>query len=298
MGGMEVKIDKPGLYEVSAEDYHRTEICVGPSISSSGLRAVLDCPAKYWFNSPLNPERPPESSAPHFTLGKAAHDLVLDGAAWPNRYHVLPEGFTRAASKKFASEIQAADEAEAAGKILLKHDDHIAVMGMAEAIKRHPIHKALGRGKAEPTLVWQDTETGVWLRCRPDFLPTNNRAVPDYKTTTSARPEDFSRSVADYGYHQQAALYLDGIEAVFGPLPDGKSRQFYFIAQEKTPPYIVQPFALDQETVEWGRRLNRKAIRTFARCLESGRWPGYADDFVTVGLPRWKVGQLEQTFTE
>ena len=295
---MEVKIDKPGLYEVSAEDYHRTEICVGPSISSSGLRAVLDCPAKYWFNSPLNPERPPESSAPHFTLGKAAHDLVLDGAAWPNRYHVLPEGFTCAASKKFASEIQAADEAEAAGKTLLKHDDHIAVMGMAEAIKRHPIHKALGRGKAEPTLVWQDAETGVWLRCRPDFLPSNNRAVPDYKTTASARPEDFSRSVAEYGYHQQAALYLDGIEAVFGPLPDGKYRQFYFIAQEKTPPYIVQPFALDQETVEWGRRLNRKAIRTFARCLESGRWPGYADDFVTVGLPRWKVGQLEQTFTE
>lgn len=293
-----MKIDKPGVYDVSANDYHRTEICVGPSISSSGLRTVADCPAKYWFNSPLNPNRPPESSASHFNLGKAAHDLILDGSGWPDRYHVLPEGFTRSATKKHAAEIQAADEAEAVGKTLLKFDEYAAVVGMADAIRKHPIHKALGRGKAEPTIVWQDKETGIWLRCRPDFLPANNWAVPDYKTTVSARPDDFSRSVMDYGYHQQAALYLDGIEAVFGPLPNGQLRQFYFIAQEKTAPYIVQPFALDGEAVEWGRRLNRKAIRTFARCLETGHWPGYADDFVTIGLPRWKVGQLEQTFTE
>lgn len=291
---MNYPITEPGVYEVPMDDYHGREICSGPSISSSGLRAISHCPLKYWFNSPLNPNRPPEDQKSHFNVGKAAHDLVLDGVGWPDRYHVLPSGFTRAGTKKWADAIAEADSAEADGKTILKADEHATVIGMAQAITAHPIHKALGRGKAEQTIVWRDADTGVWLRCRPDFLPTKPILVPDYKTTQSAHPDDFGRDVVNYGYHQQAALYLDGIEALFGHA----ERQFYFIAQEKTPPYIVQPFALDQESIDWGRRLNRKAIRTFAKCLETGVWPAYADDFVTVGLPRWQTERLEKTFTE
>ena len=293
---MSTPITAPGVYDVPAADYHGKEICDGPSISSSGLRAVAKCPIKYWWNSPLNPNRPPESSEPHFAIGKAAHDLVLDGVGWPDRYHVLPAGFSRAKSKAMATEIAEADAAEEAGKTLLRAEDHAVVLGMAAAIQRHPIHKALGRGKAEQTIVWKDAETGVWLRCRPDFLPDAKQFIPDYKTTASADPDDFQGSVAKFGYHQQAALYLDGIAAVFGDIEGG--RQFYFIAQEKEAPYVVQPFGIDLESVEWGRRLNRKAIRTFARCLETGVWPGYADDFVQVGLPRWQTERLEKTFTE
>lgn len=292
---MKELITEPGVYEVQAADYHGKEICDGPSISSTGLRSIAKCPAKFWWNSNLNPDRPPESNESHYAIGKAAHDLVLDGVGWPDRYHVLPAGFSRAKTKAMAAEIAEADAAEAAGKTILKADDHATVLGMAAAIQRHPIHKALGRGKAEQTIVWKDSETGVWLRCRPDFLPDAKRAVPDYKTTASAHPDDFAASVAKFGYHQQAALYLDGIAAVFGADAD---RQFYFIAQEKDAPYVVQPFALDVESVEWGRRLNRKAIRTFAQCLETGKWPGYADDFVQVGLPRWQTERLEKTFTE
>jgi len=274
---------------VPMTDYHGTEICAGPSISSSGLRAIAKCPLKYWYNSPLNPNRPTECEANHFTLGRAAHDLVLDGVGWPDRYHVLPEGFTKAASKKFAAEIAEMEQAESQGKSILRHADYQTVIGMAEAIKLHPIHKALGRGKAEQTIVWQDAETGVWLRCRPDFLPENMRFIPDYKTTVSAHPDDFKRDVSNYGYHQQAALYLDGLNAVFGT----EQRQFYFIAQEKEPPYVVQPFALDQEAVLWGRKQNRAAIRKFAECLKTNVWPGYSTDFVEVGLPRWQVQNLE-----
>jgi hypothetical protein len=40
---------------------------------------------------------------------------VLLSERWPDHYHVLPEGFSRAASKKFAAEIAEAEEAEAAG---------------------------------------------------------------------------------------------------------------------------------------------------------------------------------------
>lgn len=286
-------ISEPGIYDISAHDYHRTEICIGPSISSSGLRALSIAPIKYWYNSPLNPNRPVEDEKAHFVLGRAAHDLVLDGVGWPDRYYVLPKGFSRAASVKQAAAIADADAAEARGLTLLKHDEHATVLAMADAISNHAISKVLGRGKAEATIVWKDEETGVWLRCRPDFLPDAKKFIPDYKTTVSAHPDDFRKDVANYGYHQQAALYLDGLAAVFGVA----ERDFYFIAQEKTAPYIVQPFALDAEAVEWGHRLNRKAIRTFAKCLETNKWPAYSDDFITVGLPHWQVAQLESAFT-
>ncbi len=286
-------ISQPGVYEVPMEDYHGREICDGPSISSSGLRAIVHCPLKFWFRSHLNPDRPEEEAKPAFSVGKAAHDFVLDGLGWPDRYHVLPEGFSRAAKVKLAEAIAEADAAEAAGKTLLKFQENIDVLAMAEAIKKHPIHKVLGRGQAEQTIVWKDKETGVWLRCRPDFLPDAKRYIPDYKTTVSAHPDDFAKDVANYGYNCQAACYLDGLAEVFGE----SERDFFFIAQEKTAPYVVQPFALDAESVEWGRRLNRQAVRTFAQCLDTGIWPGYAPNFVTVGLPRWKVAKLEESHT-
>jgi hypothetical protein len=231
----------------------------------------------------LNPSRPPESDASHFAIGKAAHDLILDGAGWPDRYHVLPEGFTRAGTKKWADAIADADAAEAAGKTIIRHDDHATVLAMAEAIKRHPISKALIRGKAEKTIAWKDKETGVWLRCRPDFLPDDLRFIPDYKSTASAAPKDFERSVFNYGYALQAALYLEGIAAVFGE----DDRQFFFISQEKDPPYIVQPYCLSQSAYEYGRREMRKAINIFANCLNANKWPSYSEDFVTIDLPLW-----------
>lgn len=285
---MNYPITKPGVYQIPEADYHRVEICDGPSISSSGLRAIARCPAKYWWNSPLNPNRPAQDEARHFTFGRAAHDLVLDGVGWPSRYHVLPEGFDARATKKWADAIGFMEIAQAGGMTILRHDDWLAIKEMAAALKRHPISKALSRGKAEQSIVWKDAETGVWLRCRPDFLPDNRRLVPDYKTTTDAHPDSFQKDMANYGYFQQAAHYLDGLAAVFGE----DQRAFYFIAQEKNPPYIVQPFALDESAIEWGRKLNRKAIRTFARCLEKNEWPGYSTDFVTVALPQWQVKQL------
>lgn len=278
----------PSVLDIPIADYHGKEICPGPSISASGLKRIIKCPLKFWWESSLNQNRKPIYKR-EFEFGKAAHDLVLDGIGWPDRYHILPEGFTRAAKVKQAAEIAEAEQAEAEGKVLLSFKDAITVQEMAAAMRKHPIHAALAHGKPEQTLIWQDAETGVWLRCRPDFLPTNRLHIPDYKTCQSAHPDDFARDIANYGYDQQAAHYLDGIEAVFGIKPES----FYFIAQEKTEPYIVQPIALDQESIDWGRRLNRKAIRTFAKCLDANHWPAYSDDIVTVSLSEWRKKQLQ-----
>lgn len=280
-------ISEPGIYDIPPEVYHG-QPCVEPSIGSSGLRMLLnECPAKYWFHSPLNPDRPPEESKVHFSIGKTANDLLLHGEEWFwGHNHVL--GYETLQTKAAKAEKV---EAEEAGKNVINKKQWAEIQAMTEAFAEHPFASAaFMSGRSEPSLFWQDRETGVWLRCRPDFLPSALRHIPDYKTAASAKPEDFKRSIYNYGYHMQAALYLDGIENVTGTKP----QSFYFVVQEKEAPYIVTCQAVEQIAVDWGRIQNRKAIHLFAECLEKNEWPGYARDVIEVGLPFYAEMELQR----
>lgn len=288
-------ITTAGAYpDIDALDYHRNpNLLPGPSLSSSGAKTLLNkSPLHFWYDSPLNPNRPPEADKPHFNIGKAAHDYVLLSERWPDHYHVLPEGFSRAASKKFAAEIEEADAAAEAGLTVLRHEDAETVKAVAAAIEKNDLAMAtLTNGITEETLVWQDPQTGVWLRARPDFRPHSIlekrevMVVPDLKfvAPTNATPDGFARAIHSFGYHQSAAFYCDGIKAVFGHYPT----HYVHVAVEKEPPHCVALYELPGEDIERGRLLNRRAINLFADCLEKDRWPGYADDPTPVGLPVW-----------
>lgn len=282
-------IPAPGLYEgIPAEDYHGREICPAPSISSSGLRTIInESPRHYWWQSHMNPDREPFDKQ-EWQFGRAMHDLLLyDGAEWSDRYYVMADAVNLNSNAGKAEKA----EAEAAGKVVLRQKHLDAMQAMAREIEGHPwLGKAFENGKVEATLAWQDEETGVWLRCRPDFLPAGLLFIPDYKTTVSAHPEEFRRQVFNHGYYMQAAHYLEGIEKVCGVRP----KSFYFIAQEKKAPHVVSPIALSDVAIKWGAIQNHHAIRTFARCLETGYWPGYTDEVAEVDLPKWAENDLER----
>jgi hypothetical protein len=296
-------ITAPGAYaDISAEDYHRNpDLLPGPSLSSSGAKTLLGkSPYHYWFDSPLNPDRPPEPDKSHFNVGKAAHDLILLSDNWPSQYHVTPEGFTRAASKKFAEAIAAADEALAEGKTVLSFEQHQVVLAVAASLKRNELAVAtLTNGVTEETLAWQDPLTGVWLRARPDFRPNSIlekrqvMVVSDLKfvAATHAHPEGFAKAIYNFGYHQSTAFYADGIKAIYGHHPT----HWVHVVVEKEPPYSVSLYELPGEDIERGRMLNRRAIALFARCLERGEWPSYADQPRQVGLPTWARLRIEET---
>jgi hypothetical protein len=294
-------ITQAGAYpDVDTADYHRNpNLLPGPSLSSSGAKVLLGkSPFHFWFDSPLNPNRPPESDKPHFNVGKAAHDLVLLSDRWPEHYHVLPEGFSRAATKKFADAIEEADAAAESGLTVLKHEEAQTVEAVAAAIQRNELAVAtLSNGVTEETLCWQDPRTGVWLRARPDFRPNSIiekrdvMVVSDLKfvAATNATPEGFAKSIHQFGYHQSAAFYSDGIKAVYGHYPT----HWVHVVVEKDPPHCVALYELPGEDIERGRWLNRKAIDLFARCLDRDEWPGYADDPKPVGLPTWSRMRID-----
>lgn len=298
-------ITEPGAYpDIDNADYHRNpNLLPAPSLSSSGAKTLLTkSPFHYWFDSPLNPDRPAEPDKPHFNIGKAAHDLILLTERWPEAYHVLPEGFTRAAKNKMADAIAEADAALEAGMCVLRFEDAETVYAVAAALKRNELAmSALTNGVTEETLVHQDPITGVWLRARPDFRPNSIlekrpvRVVADLKfvAPTNATPDGFQRAINNFGYHQSAAFYWDAIKAVYGIAPT----HWLHIVVENEAPHCVALYELPAEDIQRGRALNRNAIDLFAACLKDGRWPGYADDPTPVGLPGWARNRIDTELT-
>ncbi|WP_343715303.1 PD-(D/E)XK nuclease-like domain-containing protein [Inquilinus sp.] len=290
---MTALITEPGVYDgISAEAYHSLGLTPEFALSSSGAREIdATCPAAFWWNSPLNPDREPPRKT-EFDIGNATHLLVLQPEEFADRVVEVEADDWRTNAAKAAR-----DEAREDRRIPLLTKQLRMVEAMRDAVLAHPIAGlAFQGGAAEQTIAWRDGETGVWLRCRPDYRPPHRRYLVDAKTTTSAHPRDFERRVLDYGFHMQAAWYLDAEQAVAGERPT----KFFFVAVEKEPPFLVAVHEMDVDAIGWGRIQNRRAIRTFAECMSSGRWPGYRDPLqpskdqaFRISLPGFALRDLE-----
>lgn len=285
-------VTRPGVYRgMPAETYHG-DCCDAPSLSASGAKLLMDeCPAAFWHASTMNPDFVPERKR-EFDIGTAAHLVFLEPDLFGERVVVID-----AADYRTKAARDARDDAYAAGKTPLLTEQARQVQAMRNALFAHPIaRKAFSGGEAELSMFWRDQTFGVWLKTRPDYLPAHGRWVVDYKTAASANPRAFAKRAYDLGYFQQAAWYLDGVEATTGRRPE----HFWFVVQQKDLPHLVTVCQLDEAAIEWGRLLNRKAVEVFARCLERGEWPGYrqpdaphVDKAFIIGLPGYAHFQLQ-----
>lgn len=275
-------ITAPGVYEIPADVYHADPV-PGGSLSSTGARKLLppSCPAIFHWEL-LHPPGPKKT----FDYGHAAHDMLLGGG--PEIVRVDHEVWNTTAAK------QAVAEVRARGAVPLKPAEYEQVQDMAAALRAHPFAgKVFENGQPEASLFVRDEPTGVMLRGRLDWLPnpgSGRMIIGDYKTSTSAEPSKFVRSVIDYGYHCQHAWYVDLVRA----LDIDDDPLFVFVVQEKTPPYVVSVVQLDMNALRIGRRLNRRAIDLYAQCESTGRWPGYVDDVALTTLPFWYERDFEE----
>jgi hypothetical protein len=279
-----VEVEAPQIVDgLPADEYHADRA----SISSSGLRALLapGCPAQFKYDL----DNPPASKK-EFDLGNAAHLMVL-GEGPELEVIDYPDWRKRDAQDQ-------RDAAYADGKVPLLVKDHDMVQAMAEAIRQHSIAGALftpGSGIAERSIYWTDPATGIRCRARPDWL----KILPeltlccDYKTAKDASPDAVSKAIRDRSYHQQDALYTDGIEAA-GLAPEGC--RFIFVFQSKTAPYLITVRELTDQDRDIGRARNQKALRIYAECTANDTWPdwtGPVTEIPQIGMPTWDT--LRQT---
>jgi hypothetical protein len=272
------RVTKPGLYaNISLEDYHRGDICDGPSLSSSGLRALWSqSPKHFWDRSPLNPGRLIESDKKHFIIGRAAHHLVCGELGFANLFIIRPEMAPdgRAWHGANKSCIKWLAEAARDKKTVLTSEMVEIIRGMAVSLGNFPLMRAgILNGLVERSMFWRDPVTGVWLKARPDVISTSSGDFADLKTTESVLYRDIQRSFDDFGYIQQGALVLEGARAL-----GLEASSFTLVWVEKSRPHCVRAQALIDEDLARGARMNRVAIDTFHTCFTEKHWPGPGDD--------------------
>lgn len=276
----ELVVTEPGIYEMTAEAYHRDPV-PGGSLSSSGARKLLDpgCPAQFKYDRDNEQRHRRE-----FDIGHAAHLLVL-GEGPELEVIDFPDW-----KKVAARELR--DLAYDEGKVPLLTKEHEQVQAMAAAIRQHPTAGALfaaGAGVAEQSLFWQDPHYGVWRRARPDWMPhradDSRLVVVDYKTARAVDPGALQRAVYEHGYHAQAAWYLDAVKAL--GLAGDQQPAFVFVFQAKTAPYLVHLVELDFPALALGAARNDRALSIYAECQRTGDWPGFNDRITYLPLAPW-----------
>lgn len=275
----------PGIYfDITDDDYH-----AGVGISKSGLDKIHRSPAHY-----LASKQCKEEPTAAMILGSAVHAAVLQPDLFTALYTTEPDGINK--RTKEGKEEYAAFLAENIGKRILSRNDYNIALSIRDVVSSHPKASELIHPKGietffESSIYWYDDfllrEMGLpedfdLCKCRPDLL-RGDLVVVDLKTTSDARPAEFSRSVANFRYHVQQAYYSKGMRKILSSEPE----KFYFLCAETKPPYAIAIYELDKEAVSAGYSAAYDDLKTYFRCKHADEWPGYTEEIRTLQLPRW-----------
>jgi hypothetical protein len=151
---------------------------------------------------------------------------------------------------------------------------------MKAAIMSHDIAKTMVTGgEAEYSYYSTDKETMIAKKCRPDYV--KNGALIDLKTTIDASLDGFARQMGNFGYHIQAAYYVD----VYNESTGSSINEFFFVAVENKSPFAVAVYRLSPDQIESGRVAYRKALAKLADFYARGGNPKEPNTYRGFGYP-------------
>ncbi len=250
-----------------------------PGISASSLNAYHKSPAHFWRDSSYNPKRIRKEQTPAMLFGLLAHCLVLTPDEFDREFIIAPEinrrtnegksgweNFLRVAGNRKVVTIEQFDRA----------------IEMRDAMFANAAVRALiGNGVSESPMTWKRPDGDLMCKCRLDYVRSG--LVIEYKTTQDARLNEFSRSIASYGYHRQMAWEMDAATAMNGEQPRGA----VIIAQDSDLPEAIGVFALDSAALSAGHNENSAYYREICDRMKHGNWKAFPEEIVPISLPAW-----------
>lgn len=216
-----------------------------------------------------------DEDTPAFLQGRVLHRLLLEPKEFWVQTVVWRGGDDRRAAgyKAFAKENE--------GKDIITKAEEALFLEIEEVWRSHDQTKMLLAGaEREAVTFWMNGPTQC--KARADIVYGDT--IYDLKTTSDLAT--FEQSAWKFGYHRQAAWYLDGFRA--GTKLGSQFKKFKFVVVEKSSPADFAVFTCDEAFIEAGRQENARHLALYQRCVETGVWPGYAPTVECVlTLPNW-----------
>lgn len=279
-------IVKPIGVTLLNEDYHKDT----SRISKSGLDLVRKSPAHYHARY-LDTNAPPRPEKEWMRTGNAFGMAVTEPDLFKEKFKVLDDaekckeigGAKPRTTKLYAAWLIEKMKEFGEGVTLLEPEEYAKFILMRDIFRAHPVLKRiLAEGQAERTLYFNDQDTGVDVRIRPDWLTEKMGIILDLKTSEDAGPSHFGRSAFNFRYHVQDPLYTDGM------LDNGfEVKGFVFGVIEKEYPHNVACYFIPPDVVKIGRDAYKEDLRTYAGCLATGIWPGYSNIIEPLQFPAY-----------
>jgi hypothetical protein len=269
---------------LSNKDYHsRSEI------SKSDLDIILQSPGRLQYSKLLK-----KKQTPAMILGSLFHTLVLQ-----------PELFDQEYAFEFETKLQAEFQIDGkvdkdawnnykyerdnykntvGNKTIVDVDTLATCKAMRDSVMSNNTARALLKDAIiESSAFWNDEETGIPCRCRPD-IAWPSKILVDLKSCEDASYNEFRRQIVKYNYDLQAYHYLNGYSQATGVTYD----TFVFIVCEKNPPYGVAVYAINDAVVEAGGQIQKRALKNYSawlNCEENSIYKGiYPDEIQSIDM--------------
>jgi hypothetical protein len=248
-----------------------------PGLSSTGAKKLLRSPAHFqdYIGNP-------HETKDEFDLGSAVHAKVLGVGAeiavypdgnGPETFEFEGKELATVLSKDGRASTNASKafetDARNKGLIPVKRVTARVVNKIAESVLSNETARTLfERGRPEVSIFATCPSTSVYSRGRIDSL---GREIVDLKSGSGEASESgFVRQVYKFGYDIQFGHYEYIYELITGETPP-----WLWVVVETERPYITNVHVLHEDAKQIGRRKAREARERYARCRDSGRWPGY-----------------------
>lgn len=254
-----------------------------PALSSSGIKHLLKSPAHYLASLQV-----PREPTPSMEFGTLFHMSILEPMLFEDKVMPMPELNLRTKDGKAQKA-----ELESTGKKLVDAKTFDKIRKMQKSIFNNWIADTYlldTRLMKEYTLI-TDLD-GKHHKAKPDGILPSQRTVIDVKTVADASEYKFQNAILNFGYHIQAAHYLNvcrrlGLEV----------DNFVFIAVETEPPYTCAVFDLSAEFLDYGHKLCEKAYKIYKELPEDffsqsfDALPSSQNLVKTIDLPNFLKGE-------
>jgi hypothetical protein len=230
-----------------------------------------------------------DTETPAMRFGSLLHTMTLEPHKVLDRYAIAPkcDRKTKDGKATYAEFIESSK-----GKTVVDDGDMSLAVNCASKLLKHDqagellLHSEVHQARIEQALTF--TIEGTPCKAKPDWLSVALKLIVDIKTTKDASPEGFAKSVATFGYHRQAAMYIHAAHEVFGI-----DARFIFACVTTTPPYEVACYELDTYALRKGAEELQTLVGDYERRKAANNWkPSWSSGVVPLLLPRWYRGQV------